>query len=174
MSLPLAFLVAKWRTGTAGQATSCPWSFCLLLTVFSGTSETGLVKAARELHRAGETKRKHFKPKAMTEDNPCEHLLKIRQKGDLSTTDSITTSENNLYHLSSNSYQLSYALGNLNTLSLIPLPTARQGNMICPILQDEENEVHRDWRNLPTVCRTPNRHALSTAPNAFRTQGTQS
>ena len=79
----------------------CPWLFRLPLTVFSVTSETGLVKAARELQKAGWTKRKHLKPKAMTEDNPCEHPLKKkkkkkRQKRDLSKTDSITTSENNL------------------------------------------------------------------------------
>lgn len=51
----------------------CPRSFCLPLTVCSVTSETGLVKAARELQKAGWTKRKHLKPEAMTEDNPCEH-----------------------------------------------------------------------------------------------------
>lgn len=76
----------------------CPWLFCLPFTAFSVISEKGLVKAARELQKAGWTNRKHFKPKAMTEDNPCEHLLKrVRQKVDLSKTDSITTSENSVY-----------------------------------------------------------------------------
>jgi len=51
----------------------CPRSFCLPLTVFSIPSEIGLVQAARELQKAGWTKRKHLKPEAMTEDNPCEH-----------------------------------------------------------------------------------------------------
>lgn len=140
------------------------WLFCLPFTVFSITSETGLVKAARELQTAGWAKRKHLKPKAMTEDNPCEHLLKrIRQKGDLSKTDSITTSENNLCPLSNNSYKLSYMLPNL---SLILFLTAVQANMISPVLQDKETEAHRDLSNLPTVCRTPNCHAFSTAPNA--------
>ena len=88
----------------------CPWSFCLPLTVCSVTSETGLVKAARELQNAGWTKRKHLKPKAITEDNPCEYPLKrTRQKGDLSELDSLVsaTSENNLYQLASKSYQQS-------------------------------------------------------------------
>lgn len=77
---------------------NCPWIFCLPLTAFSVISETGLVKAARELQKAGWTSRKHLKPKAMTEDNPCEHLLKrVRQKVDLSKKDSITTLENILY-----------------------------------------------------------------------------
>lgn len=51
----------------------CPQSFCLPLAVFSVPSETGLVQAARELQKTGWTKRKHLKPKAMTEDDPCEH-----------------------------------------------------------------------------------------------------
>lgn len=54
------------------------WLFCLPFTVFSITSETGLVKAAKELQTAGWAKRKHLKPKAMTEDNPCEHQLSPR------------------------------------------------------------------------------------------------
>lgn len=100
----------------------CPRPFCLPLSALSVTSEIGLVKAARELQKAGWTKRKHLKPKAMTEDNPCEHPLKrIRQKGDLHKTDSITTSEYNLYQLTSNSYKLTYVLDNLNTLFLILL-----------------------------------------------------
>lgn len=96
----------------------CPQSFCLPLAVFSVPSETGLVQAARELQKTGWTKRKHLKPKAMTEDDPCEHSLKrVRQKRDLSKTDCITTSESNLYQLSSNPYKLSYVLGNLHILS---------------------------------------------------------
>lgn len=138
MSLPLAFLVAKWRVGIAAQATYCPWSYCLPLTVFSITSETGLVKAARELRKAGWTKRKHLKPKAMTEDSPCGHLKRIRQKGDLNKTDSITTSENNLYQLPNNSYKLSYLLGNLNTLSLILLPTASKEIWLAPFYRTKK------------------------------------
>lgn len=91
----------------------CPRSSCLPLTVCSVTSETGLVKAARELQKAGWTKRKHLKPKAMTEDNPCEHPLKrTRQKGDLSKRDCTVsaTSENNLYQLASKSYQQSLSI----------------------------------------------------------------
>ena len=109
----------------------------------------------------------------MTEDNSCEHPLKrTRQKGDQSKTDPITTSENNLYQLASKSYQQSlsisfeYVLGNLNTLSLILLPTSVQLNMISPILYYEGTEAHGDLSNLLTVCRTPNRHALSTTANA--------
>lgn len=138
MSLPLAFLVAKWRVGIAAQATYCPWSFCLLLTVFSKTSEIGLVKAAREVQKAGWTKRKHLKPKAMTEDSLCEHLKRIRQKGDLNKTDSVTTSANNLYQWPNNSYKLSYLLGNSNTLSLILLPAAAKEIWLAPFYRTKK------------------------------------
>lgn len=164
MSLPLAFLVAKWRVGTAAQATYCPWSNCLPLTVFSITSETGLVKAARELQKAGWTKRKHLKPKAMTEGSPCEHLKRIRQKEDLNKTGFSITSENNQYHLPNN-YKLSYLLGNLNTWSLILLPTASKELWLAPFYRTMKVRLTEIEVTGP-ICKTPNPHAHSTAPNA--------